>query len=207
MDEPVNKPANKPMNRPADKPVSDQGDSLKGQLLLSMPSLSEGPFSRSLIYLCTHDAKGAMGLIVNKPVGDMCLADIFKQCNISDYQIDDDMPLQLGGPVDNQRGFILHSNDYSFNGSLKLDNLSMSSSTEALSQIAHGKQPRRYLIALGYAGWAERQLDKEIQRNMWLNLPFDEELVFGYSNQEKWNKAMEKLGISAHSLSATAGNA
>lgn len=180
---------------------------LKGKLLLSMPSLQEGPFSRSLVYICMHDAEGAMGLIVNKTIEDIKLADVFKQLKISEDWVSGDIPLQLGGPVEYQRGFILHSNDHSFSGTLKLDNLSMSSSTEALNEIAKGNSPKNYLIALGYAGWGKQQLDQEIQRNMWLSLPFDEELVFGCQNEDKWEKAMEQLGLSPHSLSSVAGHA
>ena len=153
--------------------------------------------------------EGAMGLIVNKPLPDVRFGDILQNLKIA-ARSDSCAQVQVhrGGPVQTQLGFILHSGDYQKDGTLVVDSeISLSTTTEILRAIAEGTGPNKNLMALGYAGWDSRQLDEEIKRNAWLNVPADAELLFSRDYDAKWAKALAKLGIAAHQLSATAGHA
>jgi putative transcriptional regulator len=183
--------------------------SLTGQLLVAMPQMGDPRFARSVIYLCAHsDEAGAMGLVVNKLLGPVTLAELFAQLEIEATAVDRAHPVHFGGPVEPGRGFVLHTGDYHEEATLPVtDNIAITATLDIMRAIGRGKGPRHSLFALGYAGWAPGQLDAEIQANGWLSVPADESIVFGADNDGKWQRALAKLGVDLSLLSSDAGHA
>ena len=180
----------------------------EGQMLVAMPQMSDGRFSRSVIYLCAHSADGAMGLVVNKLIDSITFPDLLEQLNVDNVPTDNQIRVHFGGPVESGRGFVLHSDDYVQDTTLVIhDGVALTATVDVLRAMADGTGPRQSMLALGYAGWAPGQLDAEIQANGWLNVPADPDLIFGGNLDGKWNKALGKLGISLSALSGTAGRA
>lgn len=183
---------------------------LTGKLLIAMPNMGDVRFEHSVVFLCSHGEEGAMGLIINKPAADLVLSDLLKQLDIGLKQPDRGrMPIHFGGPVETSRGFVLHSTDYDANlHSMKVtDAFSMTATLDILEDLASGQGPDRALMMLGYAGWGPGQLESEIGMNGWLTADADADLVFGPPNEQKWEIALQKLGISPLALSASAGHA
>jgi len=183
---------------------------LTGQLLVAMPGMTDPRFEKAVIYMCVHSLEeGAMGLIVNKPLPDVRFKDILSNLNIKACSDTcSNIQVHRGGPVQTQLGFILHSGDYQKAGTLAVTSeICLSTTTDILRAIAEGTGPHKNLMALGYAGWDSEQLDDEIKRNAWLNVPADTELLFSRDYDSKWDKALAKLGIASHQLSSTAGHA
>lgn len=182
--------------------------SLVGQLLIAMPGMSDPRFARTVIYMCAHSAEGAMGLVVNRALEQISLAELLQQLEIDATAVDDKIAVNFGGPVETGRGFVLHSPDYMREGTLVVTaGVSLTATIDILKAIASGNGPRRHLLALGYAGWGPGQLDSEILANGWLHVDADEELVFGAELDRKWDRAMAKLGINPMLLSDAAGHA
>lgn len=182
--------------------------SLVGQLLIAMPGMSDPRFARTVIYMCAHSAEGAMGLVVNRALEQISLAELLQQLEIDATAVDDKIAVNFGGPVETGRGFVLHSPDYMREGTLVVTaGVSLTATVDILKAIASGNGPRRHLLALGYAGWGPGQLDSEILANGWLHVDADEELVFGTELDRKWDRAMAKLGINPMLLSDAAGHA
>jgi putative transcriptional regulator len=182
--------------------------SLAGQLLVAMPNMSDPRFARSVIYVCAHDAEGAIGLVVNKPMGSLTFRELLEQLGIEAEDTSQEIRIHFGGPVERGRGFVLHSSDYVSSGSMQVDDeVALTATIDILRDISGGRGPRRSLLALGYAGWGPGQLDSEIQANGWLNVDADENLVFGENLEEKWEQAIGKLGFDPSSLSGDAGHA
>ncbi|MDG4575486.1 MAG: YqgE/AlgH family protein [Defluviicoccus sp.] len=182
--------------------------SLVGQLLVAMPGMSDPRFARTVIYMCAHSAEGAMGLVVNRALEQISLAELLQQLEIDATAVDDKVAVNFGGPVETGRGFVLHSPDYMREGTLVVtEGVSLTATVDILKAIASGSGPRRHLLALGYAGWGPGQLDSEILANGWLHVDADEELVFGPALDQKWDRAMAKLGINPMLLSDAAGHA
>jgi putative transcriptional regulator len=182
--------------------------SLVGQLLVAMPGMSDRRFTRTVIYMCAHSAEGAMGLVVNRALEQISLAELLQQLEIDATAVDDRVPVNFGGPVETGRGFVLHSPDYMREGTLVVtSSVSLTATIDILKAIASGSGPRRHLLALGYAGWGPGQLDSEILANGWLHVDADEDLVFGLELDQKWDRAMAKLGINPMLLSDAAGHA
>ena len=180
----------------------------EGQLLAAMPQMTDRRFAQSVIYLCAHSADGAMGLVVNKLIDGITFPDLLQQLNIETTSPDEKIRVHFGGPVESGRGFVLHSDDYVQESTLVIrDGVALTATVEVLRDIAEGNGPARSLLALGYAGWAPGQLDSEIKANGWLNVTADENLIFGGKLDNKWSKAIAKLGIDLLSLSSTAGHA
>ena len=180
----------------------------EGQLLAAMPQMTDRRFAQSVIYLCAHSADGAMGLVVNKLIDGITFPDLLQQRNIKTTLPDEKIRVHFGGPVESGRGFVLHSDDYVQESTLVIrDGVALTATVEVLRDIAEGNGPTRSLLALGYAGWAPGQLDLEIKANGWLNVTADENLIFGGKLDNKWSKAIAKLGIDLLSLSSTAGHA
>lgn len=182
---------------------------LTGQLLIAMPGMNDPRFMHSVIYMCAHSDDGAMGLIINKPVAEIGLRELLSQLDID---ASDDLkpgPVHFGGPVEQGRGFVLHSTDYeSPVATLKVEGgLSMTATLDVLEEIGAGRGPTSRLLALGYAGWGPGQLEAEIGQNGWLTCAASDELVFDLPNPEKWEAALKTLGVDALALSATAGHA
>lgn len=182
--------------------------SLSGQVLIAMPNLTESKFTRSVIYMCAHTDEGAMGIVVNRPLNAPRFADLLKQLDVAPAPPARDIRLCDGGPVDKGRGFVLHTNDWTGEGSLRVDDkFALTASLDVLKAIAEGGGPSQCVLALGYAGWGPGQLDAEIQKNTWLSAPPDETLLFDPSNEGKWQRAMGKLGVDPRLLSGVAGHA
>ncbi|MGE0118946.1 MAG: YqgE/AlgH family protein [Dongiaceae bacterium] len=189
------------------QPTPDAGY-LTGQLLVAMPQMRDPRFARSVIYMCAHSADGAMGLVVNRRVGSITFDDLLQQLEIGPNRRNDDIRVHFGGPVEQGRGFVLHSSDYLQSGTMRVDDqVALTATLDILKEMAAGGGPRRSLLALGYAGWGPGQLDAEIQANGWLSVPADEELLFDDNLDDKWERAITKIGIDFSMLSGDAGHA
>jgi putative transcriptional regulator len=183
--------------------------SLAGQLLVAMPQMLDQRFARSVVYICAHsDDAGAMGLVVNKPLGSLTMAELFAQLDISPGGSVKSRPVHFGGPVEAGRGFVLHTADYNEDATLVVnDDIALTATLEILRAIGQGGGPRRSLLALGYAGWAPGQLDAEIQANGWLSVAADDGIIFDSDYDRKWGRALAKLGVDLTMLSSDAGHA
>lgn len=182
--------------------------SLTGQLLVAMPQMQDHRFARSVIYLCAHGSEGAMGLVVNKLVDDLTLSQLMGQLGITVDGLKSDGKVHFGGPVESGRGFVLHSSDYTEEGTLVIgNNVALTATLDILRAIGRGAGPKKCLLALGYAGWGPGQLDAEIQANGWLNADADEALVFDPEPEDKWRRALAKIGVDLSALSGDAGHA
>jgi putative transcriptional regulator len=189
---------------------TDETDNLyvTGQLLVAMPQMRDPRFARSVIYMCAHSADGAMGLVVNRRVGSITFDDLLQQLNIGPNKRNDEIRVHFGGPVEQGRGFVLHSSNYLQTDSLRVDDqVALTATLDILKELAAGGGPRRSLLALGYAGWGPGQLDAEIQANGWLSVSSDEALVFDADLDHKWERAIGKIGIDFSQLSGEAGHA
>lgn len=181
---------------------------LTGQLLIAMPSMSDPRFERSVIYMCAHTEAGALGLVVNRLAERMQFAELIEQLGIPAGPGVNDIMVHLGGPVEQGRGFVLHSADYVRDNTLAVTgDVALTASVDVLAAIADGRGPRRSLLALGYAGWGPGQLESEITDNGWLHAPADEDLLFNASVDHKWHQAIRKIGLDVSMLSSTAGHA
>ena len=187
---------------------------LDGQLLIAMPSMSDKRFARSVIYVCAHSEDGAMGLIVNQRAPHISFSDLLGQLSIEGEEDGlatelMDVDVHVGGPVETGRGFVLHSADYfAADSTLPIDaDVSLTATVDILKAIACGKGPSRAMLALGYAGWREGQLEAEIQANGWLHCPSDPDLLFDRNLDQKYERALSKLGIDPSHLVSEAGHA
>ena len=194
-----------------DQTSEPAGTYLSGKLLIAMPGIGDPRFERAVILVCAHDEEHAMGLTVNRPVEGLMLADLLDRLDIATLSetapgLDD--PILIGGPVERERGFVLHTGDYHSENSLPVaEDLALTATREVLETLAHGAGPRRSVMALGYAGWGAGQLEQEIRDNVWLTCTADEALLFGDDHDHKWSQALAKLGIDPGLLSAAAGQA
>jgi len=181
---------------------------LTGQVLIAMPRMTDPRFNQSVIFVCAHTPDGAMGIILNRPLKKPRFSELLRQLEIEPNPPSREIRLCTGGPVDNNRGFVLHSPDWLTEGSLDVDGRhALTASMDILQAIAEGGGPRNCLLALGYAGWGAGQLDDEILQNAWLNAPADDSLLFDPNHQSKWQRAMAKLRINPAMLSGDAGRA
>lgn len=189
-------------------PASTSDGFLTGQLLIAMPAMADPRFAQSVIYMCAHTPEGAMGLVVNRPVVKPTFGDLLKQLKVEPHPPARQIRLCSGGPVENARGFVLHTSDWTSEGSLRVnDELALTASLDVLQVIAEGGGPRECVLALGYAGWQAGQLDQEIQANAWLSGPADEALLFDSDHDTKWRRAFAKLHVDPLLLSDAAGHA
>ncbi|MDA9975539.1 YqgE/AlgH family protein [Alphaproteobacteria bacterium] len=183
---------------------------LTGQLLLAMPSMRDPRFSRSVIYMCAHGEDGAVGLVINRLIGALPCVDLLEQLGIAfDPACSIILPsVHFGGPVEAERGLVLHSTDYLRDDSMPIDaTMALTATVDIVRDIAEGQGPNDVVLALGYAGWGPGQLDGEIQENAWLSVPSDRLLVFDDDIETKWDRAMAKIGVDAALLSTQAGRA
>ncbi len=181
---------------------------LTGQLLIAMPHMRDSRFARTVVYICAHNAEGAMGLVINRLVGSATFPDLLSQLGIETETIAEEIRVHFGGPVESGRGFVLHSGDYSHDSTLLVsDHMALTATVDILQDIAAGQGPQMSLLALGYAGWGPGQLDSEIQANGWLHVAPDESLVFDDDLDTKWDRAIAKLGFDVSLLSGEAGHA
>jgi putative transcriptional regulator len=190
----------------SDDPAST--DFLTGQLLIAMPAMADPRFAQSVIYLCAHTAEGAMGLVLNRPLQRPSFDDLLRQLEVAPVPPARRIRLCQGGPMDNARGFVLHTADWTGEGSLRVHkDMALTASLDVLKAIAEGGGPRECILALGYAGWGPGQLDAEIQQNAWLSVPADETILFDGDDDTKWRRAFGKLNIDPLLLSDAAGHA
>ena len=189
---------------------------LDGQMLIAMPVMNDPRFERSVIYMCAHSSEGAMGIIVNRPAGSIDFPGLLVQLDIIQKSDQITLPenaemmkVMKGGPVDTGRGFVLHSSDfYIQDATLNIDDgISLTATVDILKAIAKGAGPKHAILALGYAGWAPGQLETEIQSNGWLHCDADADLIFGDDVDEKYGRALRKIGIDPGMLSNEAGHA
>lgn len=201
---------------PAVGPHAADGGYLDGQMLIAMPVMNDPRFERSVIYMCAHSSEGAMGIIVNRPAGSIDFPGLLVQLDIIEKSDQITLPenaemmkVMKGGPVDTGRGFVLHSSDFHIqDATLNIDDgISLTATVDILRAIAKGAGPKHAILALGYAGWAPGQLETEIQHNGWLHCDADPELIFGTDVDEKYARALRKIGIEAGMLSNDAGHA
>lgn len=195
---------------------TEETDSLEGQFLIAMPSMADSRFEHSVIYLCSHSDQGAMGLVVNQVARHLSLEELLIQLDIvndeGSIRLPDsvrDMNVHKGGPVEVERGFVLHSDDFMLNQStLAIDNgICLTATLEILRALADGDGPSQAILALGYAGWAPGQLENEIQANGWLTAPADPEILFDTDFDAKWHRALASMGIDPAMLYTDAGHA
>ena len=189
------------------QPDLDAG--LTGRLLIAMPALVASPFAQSVIFLCAHSAEdGAMGLVVNRRLGQPGFDELLEQLGVAPVPPRRRIMLCAGGPVENSRGFVLHSADWTGDGSLEVDgSVVLTASLDVLKVIAGGAGPRHALLALGHATWAPGQLEQEIQQNAWLAAPSSDSIVFGSDHDSKWRRALGSLNIDPIRLSSVVGHA
>jgi len=183
-------------------------DYLTNQFLIAMPELEDPNFAQTVTYICEHNNDGAMGLVINHPV-DMQLKEVLEHL---DLQVNDamvaELPVYFGGPVQPDRGFVLHEPLGDWEATLQVtDNIGITASRDILAAIVEGRGPERKLIALGYAGWGAGQLEREISANAWLNGPAERDIVFDVPAEQRWRSAAASLGVDLSLLSGDAGHA
>ena len=183
-------------------------DYLKHQFLIAMPHMADPNFAQTLTYIVEHNASGAMGLVINRPQ-ELNLGDILEQLRPDDTPPASTLhvPIYQGGPVQTDRGFVLHSSECTYQATVALQGVSLSTSQDVLFAIADGVGPARSLITLGYAGWEAGQLEAELADNAWLNCPFDPEILFGMDCALRLEAAAASLGINLSLLTSQAGHA
>lgn len=183
-------------------------ESLTNQFLIAMPGLEDANFHHTVTYLCQHGEEGAMGIVINRPSG-LRLNDILEQLEINDSPLPAaEQPIYIGGPVQTDRGFVLHTSGGEWDSTLQITStISITTSRDILDAIAQGKGPGKSLIALGYAGWGVGQLEQEMSANAWLNGPAPERVLFDLPAEARWEAAAKALGIDLNLLSGEAGHA
>jgi putative transcriptional regulator len=185
------------------------------QFLIAMPGLRDGTFAGTVIYLCEHTEKGALGLVINKPI-DIKLKNLFEKVDLSlDRPELAEAPVYFGGPVQTERGFVLHESldgddgeGGHYNSSLRIPGgLEMTTSKDVLEALSSGAGPKKVLVTLGYSGWAAGQLEEEMGRNGWINVGAERGIIFDTPVEQRYDKALSLLGIDANMLSGEAGHA
>ena len=181
---------------------------LQQQFLIAMPSMADPNFSRSVTLVCEHNEKGALGITVNRKSG-FTLGELFFQLKIPcENTVISSRTVLEGGPVNPDHGFVLHSPSAGYDSSLEVNSeIMVTTSRDILEAIACGHGPEDYLVALGYAGWGDGQLEWEMRQNAWLSVPADKEILFESSLQNRWQNAISKLGIDVSDLHGVGGHA
>ncbi|QJQ07247.1 YqgE/AlgH family protein [Undibacterium piscinae] len=196
---------------PMEKSGSD-GLNLTNHFLIAMPSMLDPVFGGTVIYICEHNVRGAMGLVINKPT-DMTISGLFDRIDLKLENIPDSHPMgkhpvMFGGPVQDDRGFVLHAPIGKFSSSLKVtDDIAFTTSRDILEAVAAGDAPERMMLSIGYAGWSAGQLEQEILANGWLTVAADMHILFDLPLEERFVAAMKLLGIDPLMLVADAGHA
>lgn len=187
----------------------EQGSNLTNQFLIAMPALNDPNFFHTVTYICEHTSEGAMGIVINRPF-EMHLSDIFEHMKIetSDQQNVNDQTIFNGGPVEEDRGFVLHNFSHNWDSTLQInEEVAITTSRDVLEALANNEGPEQSLIALGYAGWSSGQLEKELSDNAWLSCPYDKKILFDLPIQKRWEAAAKSIGVDLNLLSGTAGHA
>lgn len=181
--------------------------SLRDHFLIAMPGLNDSSFAHTVTYICEHSDKGAMGVVINSATP-MLLKEIFMQMDLDDLAHHGEQIVMSGGPVQPERGFVLHSNEAKWQSTLEVSSdISLTASRDIIAAMAEGRGPKHSLIALGYAGWGEGQLEAEIAANSWLTVPASKDVIFNTPFEERWTSAAQALGIDVNLIASTAGHA
>jgi putative transcriptional regulator len=195
--------------------MSSTAVNFTNQFLIAMPSLRDGTFAGTVIYLCEHTEKGALGLVINKPI-DITLKNLFEKVELTLERADlAEVPVYFGGPVQTERGFVLHERldgesgeGGHYNSSLQIPGgLEMTTSKDVLEALSSGAGPKKILVTLGYSGWGAGQLEDEMSRNGWINVGAEPGIIFDTPVEQRYDKALSLLGIDANMLSQEAGHA
>ena len=189
-----------------------ESSNLTNRFLIAMPTLADPNFHHTVTYICAHNEEGAMGIVINRRL-DLEFGEIIEQLNLQER--DDGrgraarrMPIYHGGPVQIDRGFVLHRPDEEWSSSIRISpELGMTTSRDILEAIAAGKGPEHSLIALGYAGWGSGQLERELKENAWLSAPVDADIIFATPCEKRWDSATALLGFDSHQISPQVGHA
>ena len=185
-----------------------QSTSLTNQFLIAMPGLADPNFHHTVTYICAHNEDGAMGIIINRPLG-LILSEVLDQMELKAENLQiGQIPVYQGGPVQADRGFVLHQPIQKWDYSIEIcDEIGIATSRDILKAIAGGKGPENTLIALGYAGWGAGQLEQEIKDNAWLNAPASSSIIFNTPVEKRWTAAAALAGIDIDKLSNHVGHA
>ncbi len=195
------------MSEGATQPIN-----LTSQFLIAMPGMKDGNFAGTVVYMCEHNDKGALGLVINKPI-DINLKHLFEKVDLSLERPDlASTPVFFGGPVQTERGFVLHESldaeGGHYNSTLKIaEGLEMTTSRDVLEALSNGAGPRKVFITLGYAGWSAGQLEEELSRNGWLTVDAQPDIIFNTPVEQRYDKALSLLGIDRNFLMGEAGHA
>jgi putative transcriptional regulator len=181
---------------------------LTHHFLIAMPNMVDPYFSKSLTYICEHNEQGALGVVVNRPI-DLSLQALFERINIALEPYDlYDTPVYFGGPVQTDRGFVLHQPVGDWNSTLNVrQGIGLTTSRDILEAVGKGEGPAKMMVSLGYSGWAAGQLEHELGQNAWLTVEASDQIIFDLPAEEKLPAAMELLGVDFASLSEEAGHA
>ena len=180
---------------------------LTHHFLIAMPGMVDPNFNGALTYICDHSDQGALGVVVNRPI-ELELATLFEQIGLSLPEALHDRTVYFGGPVQTERGFVLHTPPQTYSSTLTVnDSVSLTTSKDVLEAVSQGAGPEKFMVSLGYAGWAAGQLEDEIKQNAWLSVAADPQVIFDLTPEERLPAAMKLLGIDFASLSDEAGHA
>jgi putative transcriptional regulator len=197
------------MEKPATPPTfPHQPVALTDHFLIAMPAMQDPHFARSLTYICEHNDEGAMGIIINRPI-DLCLPDLFSRIDLTlEDPAFEDTPVYFGGPVQTDRGFVLHRPLGGWHSTLHVTSqIGLTSSRDILEAVAGNTSPGDFLVSLGYAGWSEGQLEEELAANAWLTVKADPAIIFNLPPEQRLDAAMRLLGVNFTNLSDVAGHA
>ena len=186
----------------------DKTNDLTNHFLIAMPGLQDPNFARTVTYVCEHNDQGTMGIVVNRPMN-LVLGEMLDQLDIQSTEPSaSDIQIYLGGPVQTDRGFVLHTGGRGWDSTLQITpGVSVTTSKDILEAIAQGRGPDHTLVALGYAGWSSGQLEEEMSANAWLSGPANDEILFRMSPEQRWLAAARVLGVDMNLLSVEAGHA
>lgn len=182
--------------------------SLRNHFLIAMPQLADPHFSHTVTYICEHNAEGALGIVINRPL-EISLGDVLQHMRIQPAEyVDTAAPIYGGGPVQTERGFVLHRPVGAWTSTLAVtEDIALTTSRDILSAIGHGEGPKDFLLALGYAGWGAGQLEEEMAQNAWLSGPADPAILFELPVEERWGAAAALIGVDLTLLSSETGHA
>ena len=193
----------------ANRPHAHSSIDLSQQLLLAMPGMVSGNLANTVIYVCEHTEYGALGLVINRPT-DLTVRNLLERIDL-DLSLEigpvQDTPVFFGGPVQTDRGFVLHAPVGEYSSSMRLGDLALTTSRDVLQEIAAGRGPNQILITLGYAGWGAGQLENEMAQNSWLNILASNEVLFNIPPENRYEAALALLGINPIMLTGDAGHA
>lgn len=186
---------------------SNDFQSLRNHFLISMPALEQSIFNHTVTYICDHNEHGAMGIIINQPIG-LTIGEVCEQLDLDANSEIRNIPVLAGGPVNTQQGLVLHRTSGQWESSLEVTpEICLTASKDIVAAIAENKGPERAQLALGYAGWSAGQLEQELRDNCWLTMPADAAIIFDTPSDQRWAAAANQLGINLDLISSQAGHA